>query len=167
LTGIDISLEQVQIAKSKGFNAIEVDVVKYLEQNSEKWDIVFALDFIEHFNKEELIKLFMLINQNLTDEGLLVIRTPNGEGLFPNSIIYGDLTHQTIFNQNSIIQLLSYSNFSRQFCFENAPVSKNLKGIIRLLLWRALKMILNFIRLIETGQRQKLWTRDFYCLAKK
>lgn len=167
MTGVDISLEQIQKAKSKGFNAIKVDVMEYLEQNNNKWDIVFALDFIEHFNKEELIKLFKLINQNLTDDGLLILRTPNGEGLFPDGIIYGDLTHQTIFNKNSLSQLLSYSGFTRHNFFENAPILKNLKGIVRSLLWKIVKMVLNSIKLIETGQTQKLWTRDFYCITKK
>ena len=166
LTGIDISSEQIQIAKSKGFNVIEVEVMEYLEENTKKWDIIFALDFIEHFNKEELIRLFKLINLKLAGNGLLIIRTPNGEGLFPN-IIYGDLTHQTIFNKNSLSQLLSYSGFTKHKFFENAPINKNLIGMIRVILWKALKIILNFIRLIETGQSQKLWTRDFYCIAKK
>lgn len=167
LTGIDISLEQIQKAKNKGFNAINVDVIEYLEQNSHKWDIVFALDFIEHFNKDELIKLFKLVNQNLADDGLLILRTPNGEGLFPNGIIYGDLTHQTIFNKNSLSQLLSYSGFTRHNFFENAPIMKNLKGIVRSLLWKIVKMVLNLIKIIETGQAQNLWTRDFYCITKK
>lgn len=167
LTGVDISSEQIQIAKSKGFHVIEVDVIKYLEQSNKKWDIIFALDFIEHFGKEELIKLFNLINLNLTVDGLLFIRTPNGEGLFPNGIIYGDLTHQTIFNKNSLSQLLSHSGFISFSFFENAPIMKNLKGIIRSLMWNLVKMILNLIKLIESGQVQKLWTRDFYCIAKK
>lgn len=167
LTGIDISSEQIQIAKSKGFSAIEADVMKYLEQNNKKWDIIFALDFIEHFDKEELFELFKLINLSLAAHGLLFIRTPNGEGLFPNSIIYGDLTHQTIFNKNSLSQLLSYSGFTSFSYFENAPIMKNLKGIVRSVLWKIVKMALNFIRLIESGQIQKLWTRDFYCIAKK
>ena len=167
LTGIDISSEQIQIAKSKGFNAIEMDVVEYLGQNSNKCDIIFALDFIEHFNKDELFALFKLINLNLDVNGLLILRTPNGEGLFPNSIIYGDLTHQTILNKNSLSQLLSYSGFESFSYFENSPIMKNLQGIVRRSLWEIIKILLNFIRLIETGQVQKLWTRDFYCIAKK
>lgn len=167
LIGIDISSEQIQIATQRGLNVIETDVIKFLELSDKKWNIIFAFDFVEHFNKEELVKLFKLINLRLSEKGLLFIRTPNGEGLFPNGIIYGDLTHQTIFNKNSLSQLLSLSGFTKYIFFENAPINKNLKGIIRLLLWRVLKIFLNFIRLIETGQSQKLWTRDFYCISEK
>jgi len=167
ITGIDISPEQITLAKSKGYNVINTDVLEYLRNNAITYDIIFALDFLEHFTKEELIELSNLIYTRLSVDGILIIRTPNGEGLFPNRIIYGDLTHHTIFNQNSLSQLLNYSGFNNFIFIENSPVAKNLKGLLRKILWQIIKLPLNFIKIVETGPGQKLWTQDFICVAKK
>lgn len=167
VVGIDISREQIALAKSKGFNVFLADVFDYLRKKTNKWNMVFALDFIEHFSKDELFEMLKLIYDSLEEQGVLIIRTPNAEGIFPNRIIYGDLTHQTIFNENSLSQLLNHSGFTKLTFFENSPVSKNIKGMMRSILWRTIKLPLNFIRIVETGGSQKLWTQDFYCIAKK
>ena len=167
IIGIDISPEQIALAKSKGYNVINKDVFEFLRNNDLTYDVVFALDFIEHFTKEELIELSKLIYNRLNNGGILIVRTPNGEGLFPNRIIYGDLTHQTILNQNSLSQLLNYSGFNNFIFIENSPVAKNLKGLLRKILWKIIKLPLNFVKIVETGAPQKLWTQDFICIAKK
>jgi len=167
LCGIDISAEQLELAREKKLNVFEYDVTEFLQQNNKQWDVIFAFDFIEHFTKDELLKMTSLINKSLAEDGILFIRTPNGEGLFPNGIIYGDLTHQTIFNSNSLAQLLSVSGFSSFIFFENAPVNKNIKGVVRFALWKIIKLFLNIIKIVEVGNPQKIWTREFYCVAKK
>ena len=167
VVGIDISKEQIAIAESKGYKVFHADVFEFLRIEATSFEIIFALDFIEHFSKDELIEMLKLIYENLSDGGILVLRTPNGEGLFPNRIIYGDLTHQTIFNQNSLAQLLNYTGFDEFSFIENSPVPKNVKGIIRTILWQIIKRPLNFVKIVETGAAQKLWTQDFICVVKK
>lgn len=166
-TGVDISHEQVELAKSKGHNVLLDDVFNFLRNSSDKYDIIFAFDLIEHFTKDELIKLTNLIFNSLSDDGLFIIRTPNGQGYFSGNIIYGDLTHQTIFTPNSLTQLLSNTGFNKIDFIENAPIKKNLMGIVRASLWSVIKLILNITLMIENGGTQKIWTRDFYCFAKK
>lgn len=166
-TGIDISNEQVELAKSKGFNVYKSDVFEFLSNNKTKWDVIFALDFVEHFSKEELFEMMELIYNNLESDGCLIIRTPNAEGLLPNTIIYGDLTHSTILTQNSLSQLLKYFGFNNLIFFENSPIPKNFKGIFRTIFWNFIKVFVNFIKIVETGTTQKLWSQDFYCIAKK
>jgi SAM-dependent methyltransferase len=167
LIGIDISAEQIEIAKSKNHNVLLADVFEFLKNSSENYDIVFAFDFIEHFTKDELVELTSLISNVLNKDGLFILRTPNGQGFFPGDIIYGDLTHQTIFNPNSVIQLLSSNGFSEFIFIENLPVAKDLKGFIRLILWKFIRLILNAAKIIESGAGQIIWTKDFYCIAKK
>ncbi|MFN3872707.1 MAG: class I SAM-dependent DNA methyltransferase [Ignavibacterium sp.] len=167
LKGIDISSEQIEIAISKGHNVVVEDLFDYLKKSSDKFDAIFAFDLIEHFTKDELLKLTDIVYNSLNKGGLFFIRTPNGQGIFSGQIIYGDLTHQTIFNPNSLIQLLSNAGFQQVKFFENAPVSKNLIGFIRLLLWKLLRFLLNFLKMIESGGKQDIWTHDFYCIAEK
>lgn len=165
--GIDISDEQIKEAADKNLNAASVNVFEFFEKNKNKYDVIFALDFVEHFHRHELLKLFKGFNRLLNDNGILVIRTPNGSGLFPNKNIYGDLTHLTIFNQYSLIQILQITNFYNINFYENPPISKNFYGFVRSILWRCIKLFVRFIRIVEVGSSQKILTQDLICTARK
>ena len=103
----------------------------------------------------------------MSEDGVLIIHTPNGEGLFPNQRIYGDLTHLTIFTQNSLSQILRIVNFTEIDFYETGPVSKNIIGFIRLILWKLIKAMVKTIRLIETGSYEDILTQEFICVARK
>lgn len=167
ITGIDISEEQIVKAKKKGLNVIVGNVFDLLIKDSNKYDIIIAFDFIEHFNKKELIELISLINQALKIGGIFIIHTPNGQGMFPQKIIYGDLTHLTIVTPNSLIQLLKLEGFGEIKIIESGPVAINFIGLLRLIIWKIIKIFYNIIRLAETGARDKILTQDLYCAAKK
>ena len=51
--GIDISHEQIALAKAHGLNAEREDVFDFFEERHEKFDAIIAIDFFEHFTKEE------------------------------------------------------------------------------------------------------------------
>ncbi|MGB5847925.1 MAG: class I SAM-dependent methyltransferase [Ignavibacteriaceae bacterium] len=165
--GIDVSKEQIDIAKVQNLNAEEIGVLEYLKSNNEKFDLIFAIDLIEHFHKDELIPLFEGIYKNLNNGGAFVFHTPNGLGINANRIIYGDLTHSSIFTPNSAIQILKLVGFNKIEFFETEPYAKNVNGTLQLLLWKIVKLFLNVIRLIETGGTEKILTQNFIGVAKK
>lgn len=167
LFGIDISEDQVNYAKEQGLNAVAIEVFDFFRTNKRKFDIVFAMDLVEHFYKHELIELFNGFNSVLSDNGILIIHTPNGDGIFHQHIIYGDLTHLTIFNSNSLGQILRLTGFSDIKCYETGPKTKNFIGVIRLILWKFVRIIVQAVRIIETGGTEKILTQDFICVAKK
>jgi len=165
--GIDVSKEQIDIAKEQKLNAEEIGVLEYLKSNKEQFDLIFAIDLIEHFHKYELIDLFEGIYNKLENGGAFVFHTPNGLGINAKKIIYGDLTHLSIFTPNSATQILKLVGFNQINFFETEPYAKNILGIIRLLLWKIVKLFLNVIRLIETGGTEKILTQNFIGIAKK
>lgn len=167
ITGIDISGEQIAKAKQKGLNVRVGNVFNLLIMETNKYDIIIIFDFIEHFDKDELIKLIDLINKALKVGGILLIHTPNGQGMFPQKIIYGDMTHLTIISPNSLIQLLKLQGFTEIKIIEGGPVAINILGLLRLIVWKIIKVIYNIIRLAETGGRDKILTQDLFCVAKK
>lgn len=167
ITGIDISGEQIAKAKQKELNVRVGNVFNLLIMETNKYDIIIAFDFIEHFDKDELIKLIDLINKALKVGGILLIHTPNGQGMFPQKIIYGDMTHLTIISPNSLIQLLKLQGFTEIKIIEGGPVAINILGLLRLIVWKIIKVIYNIIRLAETGGRDKILTQDLFCVAKK
>ena len=167
LKGIDISEEQIEFAHKKGFDVKVSDAIEYLENNVSKFKLIFALDFVEHFYKEELFPLFEGIFSSLEEGGSLIMHTPNGQAIISPKMIYGDLTHLTIFTPASAQQILRIVGFKDIECYEPEPVPKNIKGIIRLILWKIIKLSFNLIRLVEIGTTEKILTQNFIVSAKK
>ena len=165
--GIDISSEQVELARRHGWDAEVGDVFEVLEGKREAFEVIIALDFIEHFHKEELLALAQLFFHSLKEGGRLILQTPNGEGLFPRQIIYGDLTHLTIFTPNSLQQLLREAGFHDFRFYETGPAPKNRFGRVRMSLWQWIRFVANTVRRIETGKSQAIWTENMICRCGK
>jgi 2-polyprenyl-3-methyl-5-hydroxy-6-metoxy-1,4-benzoquinol methylase len=165
--GIDISQEQVDIAKRRGLNAETADVFHFLSTQERGLSAIIAVDFVEHFTKEESLKLFRLIHGALNQNGLLLIQTPNGQGLFPRQVIYDDLTHLTIFTPTSLRQVLSLVGFEEIRFIETGPVPKGLKGKIRKGVWELIKLLANALRRIEANKSQTIWTENLICSCNK
>ena len=165
--GVDISAEQIELAVAKNLKAQCVDVFSFLESKRGAFQAIVAIDFVEHFKKDELLRLFSLLFRALKADGTLLIQTPNGQGLLSSQVIYGDLTHCTIFTPESLRQALRPNGFEDIIFEETGPVSKNLKGLLRLVLWRGIRLAGNFVRLIEAGKRQDVWTENFICVCRK
>lgn len=161
--GIDISSEQVELANKRGCDAEVADVFEYLDGKQDTFDLIIALDFIEHFHKEELLLLARLIFKSLKKDGKLILQTPNGAGLFPHQIIYGDLTHLTIFTQASMQQLLRMVGFDN-FHFTESDLMRRRRGR---LLWQLIKFAANSVRRIESGKSQTIWTENMICSCEK
>jgi len=164
--GIDISNEQIMLAKEHGLNAEREDVFEYLGGSTEKYDCIIAIDFFEHFTKEELMRLVHMIKSALRPNGLLLVQTVNGEGLFPRQIIYGDITHMTVLTPGSMSQLLRGVGFRQIEFAECAPIMSGIIGIVRSILWSLIRLGANAVRTIETAKRQAIWTENFITGAK-
>jgi len=165
LTGIDISEEQVEIAKERGFNAFHENAFDFLRSNEGQFEIIFAIDLIEHFKKEELFELLQLIHYALKPGGLFVLQTPNGEGLMPGYVIYGDLTHFTILSPLSLKHILTVTGFEQIYIKELGP------GFFihfpLFIIWKVIRLFAIFIKFIEIGRIQKHWTESIIGAAKK
>lgn len=165
--GIDISEEQIAIAVAQGYNAQVADAFEFLEGQSNAYAAIIALDFFEHFTKDELIQMLQLVHGALKEEGWLLLQTPNGSGLFPHQVIYDDLTHLTILSPSSLQNILKLVGFDQISIYETGPVPKNLNGKIRCGLWRTLKLVANLVRVIETGKTQSIWTENMIGCCRK
>jgi 2-polyprenyl-3-methyl-5-hydroxy-6-metoxy-1,4-benzoquinol methylase len=163
--GIDISPEQVALATQRGLPVALGDVFEVLLD--EKYQAIIAVDVLEHFTRDELLRLAPLLFEALEPHGRLLIQTANGAGLFPRQVIYGDLTHLTIFTPESLAQLLVPCGFADLRCYETGPIPLRLRGKLDVIAWQLIKYAANAIRSIEAGKRQTIWTENFICLARK
>jgi SAM-dependent methyltransferase len=164
--GVDISAEQVELARQRGVNAEQGDLLDALDQQHGSLALIIAVDVLEHLTRDELLRLARGTHAALHPGGRLLIQTANGAGLFPGQVMYGDLTHVTILTPESLGQLVRAVGFVDRSVYETGPVPIRLRGKLNVLLWRLVKGLANAVRAIETGKRQSIWTENFICLAR-
>jgi len=171
VVGVDRSPEQVAEARRLGIDRVhEGDLTETLRSlPDDSQDVVIAFDVIEHFSKQELLPLVDGVRRVLRRGGRWIVHAPNGQSPLAGRIRYGDLTHETIFTQVSISQLLYSSGFTEVICREDTPIPHGLKSGVRWMLW---KMIRNGLRLylaVETGEAESdvIFTQNFLTVAVK
>ncbi len=165
VSGVDISAEQVAIAHKKQLRATVADVFATLEAAEGALDAVVGIDLLEHFSKDEGIRLCDSIRGSLRPGGRVVFRTPNGSALLAGPIVYGDLTHKAIYNESSLRQLLALAGFGDLSFHETGPIPKNLRGVVRCGIWNAARAVANLVRMAESGGGQAIWTQNVLCLG--
>jgi SAM-dependent methyltransferase len=165
--GVDISAEQVELAVARGISARVADACELLAAHDGEYAAILAFDFIEHFDRSELLELSAAIWRALAPGGRFLLQTPNGEGLMPGQVIYGDLTHLTIFTPGSLEQLLRFTGFTDFEFMESGPAPLGLRGHLRVLAWKLVKRLAGVVRRIETGKRQAIWTETMFCRCRK
>ena len=168
LTGIDISPQQVALARQVIPQVEEGNLIAFLEKNPERFDLITAFDLIEHLTKDEVLSFIEKAYTALKPEGKLLLQTPNGDSPFVGTVLYGDFTHEICLNPASISKLLKLCGFADIACHEMGPVVHGFVSWIRRLLWWKVRLMLKFIHLIETGSAGSgIFTRVFYVVALK
>jgi 2-polyprenyl-3-methyl-5-hydroxy-6-metoxy-1,4-benzoquinol methylase len=165
LTGIDISQEQVEKAKASGFNVLQADAFTFLRENENQFEIIMAIDMIEHFKKEELYELLKLIYGALKPGGLFILQTPNGEGLMPGYVIYGDLTHFTILSPLSLKHILTVTGFENVHIKELGPAAHVHFPLF--IGWQIVRFLAIIVKFLEIGRIQKHWTESIIASCRK
>jgi len=91
--GVEIIPELVERANELGFNA-------FLDLNEipkdVKFDMIVMFDVLEHIEQEKIIPFLAQLHVLLNDNGILILRTPNGSSPFGLTNQHGDITHCTI-----------------------------------------------------------------------
>lgn len=171
LRGVDVSPQQVAVAHRLGIEDVEegdlMAVLTALPESSQ--DVVVAFDVIEHFTKDELIAFVDAVRRVLKPAGCWLIHTPNAESPFGVAVRYGDMTHEQAFTRTSLEQLLRASGFASVECFESGPVAHGMKSVIRVGLWKLIRLALRMWTAVETGDtgRRALFTRNLLAVARK
>ncbi|MGR8998178.1 MAG: class I SAM-dependent methyltransferase [Gammaproteobacteria bacterium] len=171
LFGVDVSPEQVAAARRLGIDGVaQGEVMETLSKQPDgSLDCVVAFDLIEHFTKNELIRIVDEVFRVLKAGGRWIIHTPNAESPFGNRVIFGDVTHEMAFTSISLAQLLLSSGFSKVNCFEDQPVVHGIKSATRWVLWKVFRNLLRLYLTVETGDsgREAIFSQNMLCVASK
>lgn len=168
--GVDGSVEATNHARREfgEQHVVTADVFEYLASEDQRIDLISALDFIEHINKNDIFKLLSLVSDRQTLGGLLLIRTPNANGLFGQSARYADITHEVCFTPGSLTDVLSRCGYSVQAVWEDGPAIGTLNQTMHWIVWQFVRFGIRLVNAAETGSwGDGVLTRNMWVLAKK
>ena len=166
--GIDISEEQIAHGRSMGIEHIQrADLQVFLSERKNQFDCIIARDVMEHFAKQEIFDTLSLIKSALRTGGAFIMQSPNGEGIFHSSILYGDFTHEIAFTEKSLNQIFRNTGFIHIECHPTGPVPKGIISAIRWLLWQLIVFKTRFFKMVETGSGKGIFTQNIIAKAVK
>ncbi len=170
ITGVDISPEQVKLARQVMPNVDEADVLEWLEAHPAGFDLITGFDIVEHFHKDEVLRFLDACHVALKPGGRLILQTPNADSPWGTVHRYNDFTHEVGFNPNALSRLLSLTGFQRIVSRETGPIpiGHSVKSTIRYLIWQFIRANLKLWNLAETGGAGGgVFTRVFLIAGEK
>jgi SAM-dependent methyltransferase len=168
VTGVDISPEQIALARQVVPNVVQGDVLSFLQSRPASFDLITGLDIVEHLFKDDVLTFLDACLAALKPRGRLILQTPNAESPWGSTIRYADFTHEVGFEHNSLTRLLRLCGFDHAESRELGPVMYGAASAIRLVVWRAIRMGLKIYNLAETGSTGSgVFTRVFLVAGTK
>lgn len=153
VNGVDLSPEQVALARQVTPNVAQANVLDYLAEHPGRFDLLSGLDIIEHFRKHEVLQFLDLCIAALKPGGKLVLQTPNAESPWMTSVRYGDFTHELGFNSNALSRLLGLVGFEAIEAREQGPIrwGYSVASTLRWGVWQGIRAGLKVWNIVETG----------------
>ncbi len=164
LTGVDISQDQVALARQVTPNVRQESVLSHLESHPVSYDVITGYDIIEHFHKDEALRFIDGCLSALRPGGRLILQTPNADSPWGTMHRYNDFTHEICFNPNALARLLRVAGFSAVEARETGPLpwGSSFASTVRYAIWQMIRTGLYIWNLAETGTAGGgVWTRVF------
>ncbi|MGK5112626.1 MULTISPECIES: class I SAM-dependent DNA methyltransferase [unclassified Geodermatophilus] len=167
--GIDVSPEQVAIARQSGIDGVEQgDVLEVLSASPGQFLAITATDFFEHLTREELLVLLPQVRAALRDGGVLVGRVPNAVSPFGGNYRHGDFTHESWFTARSVRQLMAVAGFAGVDVYPSAPAPHGVVSALRRLVWTFYSGFFKLGLAAETGVlRGNIVTQNLVFVARR
>jgi cyclopropane fatty-acyl-phospholipid synthase-like methyltransferase len=166
--GVDISPEQVTLARQVCSDVTLADAVEYLKAHEGEFDFIVGLDIIEHFTKKEVLTFLLAVRNALQENGRVVLQTPNSASLAGAAMQFGDFTHEIGFTPGCLENILRITGFANYEAWELGPAPHGFISTIRFCLWQIIRtghMVYDFVEV--GGQKHPVYTRVFLASAVK
>lgn len=167
IEGFDLDKNQVELARLLDLPADVKDAFSVLAENSEPYELIASLDFIEHLTKDDALRFLDQCNKNLHPGGILILRTPCADGPFGAHDAWNDLTHRWGMTSNVLQTTLEMIGFTRVQILEERPQRISLIDTIRWLVFFPARMIANAFCMALSLRPPKVWTRSMMVIAYK
>jgi 2-polyprenyl-3-methyl-5-hydroxy-6-metoxy-1,4-benzoquinol methylase len=151
-TGIDVSPEQVSVARATGLTQVaQGDYLSLLRDRPGQLAAVTATDLLEHLTKAEVLATFDAVAATLRPGGRFIARVPNAVSPFGGHIRYGDFTHETWFTARSVRQLAAAAGFGQVHVAGCPPPAHGIPSALRLAIWKPVSGLFKLMLAAETG----------------
>lgn len=111
VVGVDLDKSQIDSCKERNLDVIMKDAIDFLSSSTESFNLILAMDMLEHLDKNEVTKLLDLIYQRLSPGGVFVCQVPNCYSVAGNAYRYIDWTHNFSFSFYSLKFLVASAGF--------------------------------------------------------
>src|SRR5690606_18421021 len=93
IVGVNLSSDEIEFARTQvAANFVHMDITEYLAECSpSSVDRVFALNILEHLDKDTLVRVMEEVFRVLRDGGQLVVMVPNATSPFSGMTRYWDI----------------------------------------------------------------------------
>lgn len=169
-SGIDLTEAAIaRAAKEFGQERVVcVDAFNFLESHKQEFDLISALDFVEHLQPDELFRLLAGVRDGLSKEGLFLVRTPNASAPFGMAARYNDITHELCFTAGALGDVMQRAGFEVIEVWEDIGYPRNLLQLAHYAAWQCLRLGYRLADAIETGVwGPGIMTRNFWMLLRK
>ena len=139
--GVEVNRDQVELARRFGLQVVEEDVMAFMENNREKFHLVFVNHLLEHLSKKEVLDLLELVFHALEKGGKILVAVPNASSPLGLPLAFGDFTHEVFFSPNSLREVLMVSGFSQIEVKGERITGLGWKGWAKSLLWKGFSLL--------------------------
>lgn len=170
MVGVNLCLEEIEAARPFVQARFEcMDIVEYLKSSHETFDYIFALNILEHLDKDTLLEVLRLSSEHLAPAGMLVAMVPNAISPFGTVTRYWDFTHEWAFTPNNFRQLAPLTDFAGCVEFrECGPVPYAFVSSIRWFLWQGIRVFIKGYLLVEVADsKEGIYTMDMMVRLQK
>ncbi|BCX10608.1 MAG: hypothetical protein KatS3mg066_4467 [Fischerella sp.] len=109
--GIDLNQLEIETLKKCGFNVHNAEILNFLENTSERYCGISALQVAEHLRIEDIHRFLILAFEKLVTDGVIIIETVNPHSLYALSNFYQDSTHVKPLPPEMLKFLLEWHGF--------------------------------------------------------
>jgi 2-polyprenyl-3-methyl-5-hydroxy-6-metoxy-1,4-benzoquinol methylase len=148
IEGLELSAQQAEEARKYVKCPIhEVgDTNSFLKKSVNTYQMIAMNDVLEHVPKQETVEFLKSVYDAIDPGGIVVVNVPQVSGLTSLFCRYNDFTHQTLFTEMSLKQVLFSAGFSNvKFIPQKWPLKWTPRHLAyrfaRLLWYRILKLI--------------------------
>jgi len=162
---IDMDPCQVALAQSIGVGAVQADALAWLADREDRYQGIFALDFLEHLDKDRALTFLTLAYAALRPSGSLILRTPCAEAPFFGVAAFNDLTHEWVATSGVLRNMLRMTGFDTVIVLDDGPAPYGLKNILRLAALRLTCGIVGYWSTLIGIGRPAIWTPNMWAVA--
>lgn len=167
--GVDVSRQQAEQARNHvHFPVHHGEPEDFLSSKAGFYAAITLNDVLEHVPKNQTIGFLQMLGRSLRPDGVLVANVPAATGLTTAFNRYIDFSHQLVFTEMSLRQVLLMAGFkSVRFVPERWPLKFTLRHLSFRLVRFAWYRLLKLIYFLESpgGRMPTLWQARLVAVA--